>query len=482
MQDIPQDQNNKVEDTIRSCGFDPIKIKGIGTYGIVYQVNDANENIYAFKYCRSNDTYDIDNLAEIDVLSRIYHPHIIHVHKIITPLDCNIDNIALILPLGERTLHDILSDPSSTTDVKLPILFKLASALDFMHKSGILHLDIKASNVILQDIKSNNPKFIDFGIGMLVDDASIGQESPYIHVTFDHRAPEILNGSNIYNAPVDVWAFGIMMLYILSSKEIYISQDLTLSPKDFYTIVVKTFTDKTTISSLLTNVRPKYQALCIDLLSKILVIDPTKRLTARQICNHPVFDEFRTVVTGGIDIPPITTDYSKDHRDIIKLIIHWSMSYHNKDKVKLLFLAIDLFNRVGSFYKDKSPQERITISATCIWMASKLVSSKLVHLDPFIREINIMAPHITSKQIYQAEFEIINHLNGVLNVLHLYNACDNLNDLKISFNNIVLDKDSTLYGRVDVPSWSKILKQLPQTPLSSQPKSVDIETFMNVIK
>src|SRR3989304_6822237 len=154
------DYDEKTMRQIAACGFEPIERKGKGSYGFVYQVGDANGNLYAFKYIIPDPSYNkfgLDSLNEIDILTRVNHPYIIHAASIITSQTCQIDGLAIILPLADRSLYDLIKDPVTTTDMKLPILYKLASALDFLHHNNILHLDIKAPNVVIQGITENTP-------------------------------------------------------------------------------------------------------------------------------------------------------------------------------------------------------------------------------------------------------------------------------------------------------------------------------------
>lgn len=468
MADTAEDYDLKTMQQVAACGYEPIQRKDRGTYGFVYEVGDINGNLFAFKYILPDASYKtigLDSLNEIDILTRVNHPHIIHAPKIVTSHNCEIDGIAVILPLADRTLHDILKDVRATTETKLPILYKLATAVEFLHRSGILHLDIKSTNVVLQDLNANHPYLIDFGLSMVVDNAAVGRYNRSTLVTIDHRAPEILAGGRIYNAAVDVWAFGIMMLYILGGQNIFNGVDFsTITPVAFSGIVAQTFSNQTIIEKLLSNVREKYRAKCIDLISRILSLNPILRPTAKEICDHPLFDEFRQPIDGTLTIPPIYHDYAPDHRDILKLLIHWARDLYAESRVELLFLAVDLYNRMGSYFKNKTDIQRLTLAATCLWMAAKLIHDKFIPLDVYVVALAKMVPNITADNILETEIEIVHTLEGVLNVSQLYRTCTNGDELDLSFQHIVLSKDSTLYARVDLPGWTKIMKEMKPQP------------------
>jgi len=452
------DLDLKTVEQVVACGYEPIQRKGHGAYGFVYEVGDTQGDLFAFKYIVPDKSYRVrglESLNEIDILTRVEHPHVIHAAKIITSHNCHIDGTAIVLPLADRTLYDIIRDPLMTTDDKLPILYKLSAALQFLHESHILHLDIKSTNVVLQ---GTTPYFIDFGLCMVVDDAIYGKYDRSLRVTIDHRPPEILAGGRIYNAAVDVWSFGIMMLYVLSGRGIFNVNFNKISEYGFYEKVVEMFSNKNTIENLLSGVRPKYRDLCIDLISNILQIDPSNRLTSKQICDHPLFNEFRHNINGKLLVPSIPYDYANDQRDIVKLMIFWATNLYKHGRAEILFLAVDLFNRTSSYYKDKDPLYRMTLAATCLWLAAKLTDGPEIALSSYVSELAKQIK-ITDDMILQEEIFIIHILSGVLNVSSIYSCCDNGNELRFSFDEIIMSRDSTLYARVDIEKWPAVMKQ-----------------------
>lgn len=466
----PEDLDLEIVKQVEACGYEAIQRKGRGTYGLVYEVGDAQGDIFAFKYILPNAFYKdfgLDSLNEIDVLTRINHPHIIHASKIVTAHNCEIDGLAIILPLADRTLFDVIKDPRMTTEHKLPIIFKLATALDFLHRAKILHLDIKSTNVVLQDINENIPYFIDFGLCMSVDDIILGKYDNSIRVTMDHRAPEILSGGRIYNGAVDVWAFGIMILYLLSGRNIYNVDFKTINDTKLHNLVINLFSTSTYIEQLLTGVRDEFRSLCVDFLSKILVLDPSKRLTSHEICIHPLFDNFRHIIEGSITVPLIAYDYASDHRDILKLLIHWAQTLYGTSRAELLFLSVDIYNRVSSFYKTRDPIDRMILAATALWVASKLTDVKLIPLNVYVPELTKMVPGINSAKILDTEIEIIHSLSGILYVSDLYRTCENGDQLTLSLQHVILDKDTSLYARTDTAAWLHVMKNMIPNPQMS---------------
>lgn len=461
MADTQIDYDLKTMQQAEACGYEAIQRKGRGTYGFVYEVGDARGDLFAFKYILPDVSYQtlgLDSLNEIDILSRVDHPYIIHAAKIITSHNCEIDGLAVVLPLADRTLFDIIRDPHVTTDDKLPILYRLATALDFLHLNNILHLDIKATNVVLQGITENHPYLIDFGLSMIVDDVVKGKYDNSTRVTIDHRAPEILAGSRVYNAAVDVWAFGIMMLYILSGQGIFNVNFATITPAELNATIINMFADPKIFDGYLVGVRDTYRPLCKDLLSRILQINPAQRLTASQICNHPLFNQFKIPVNGILIEPYIPHDYADDHRDILKILIHWATTIYHDSRAELLFLAVDLFNRTSSFYTKRTPLDRMSLAATCLWVAAKLTDSKMVPLDVYIPSVTAIVKDITASEILKIEIEIIYLLNGILHVSKLYRSCTTAEELRLSLHHVILSRDTNTYAQTDIPAWLEVMK------------------------
>jgi serine/threonine protein kinase len=454
------DLDLKTMQQVAACGYEPIERKGKGTYGFVYEVGDVRGDLFAFKYLVPDKTYQqsgLDSLNEIDVLSRVHHPYIIHAARVITAFNCDIDGLAIILPLAERTLHDIMTDVAMTTERKLPLLYKLATALRFLHASHILHLDIKTTNVVLQ---GDTPYLIDFGLSMIVDNVTVGKYDHNLRVTIDHRAPEIVNGGRIYNAAVDIWAFGIMMMYTLTGRRIYnIDFNTVVTPAQMSAAITDKFTNAQTIPTALAGIRDQYRGPAIDLLSRILQVDPTLRPTAREICDHPLFDDFRQEVNGTLDTPNIAYDYANDHREILKVMLNWARILYPQSRAELLFLAVDLFNRVDSFYKDREVADRDNLAAASLWVAAKLTDAPISPLNVYVTEIVKLAPNVTATSILGNEIAIVHLLSGVLHVSKLYTECTTGDELKFSYNHIIIAKDPTLYARADVPAWIQAMHQ-----------------------
>jgi len=112
------------------------------------------------------------------------------------------------------------------SDIKLAVdlLCPIASGLSHLHKSKIIHRDIRLQNIVIKETRftPRTPVIIDFGL-------SVGPE-PFYSKTKGvlYRAPEVILKEH-YSSQSDVWAFGIVAYYLLTNSFLFGSKKENLS-------------------------------------------------------------------------------------------------------------------------------------------------------------------------------------------------------------------------------------------------------------
>jgi len=187
------------------------------------------------------------------------------------------------------------------------IIFQVLLGLKFMHSGHVIHRDLKPSNIL---INSNNVvKICDFGlargISMKNDKDKDVAFTEYV-VTRWYRAPEVMVNAMHYDYQIDMWAVGCILGELLERQlPLFRGNDYL----DQLKVIVKVIgtpseedmgTINSSARSFIANMGPqkrtdwktrfaKSSPEALDLLDKLLVFNPKKRLTIDEALEHPYF-------------------------------------------------------------------------------------------------------------------------------------------------------------------------------------------------
>ena len=267
--------NSKPEDNYKI-----INKLGKGSFGSVYKVkNKITGEIRAMKIIKNNSINDNDGVAnkkflkEIQVLKELEHPNIIKIFEYY--IDNRYHYIITELLTGGELYEAILKFQKFNEKKAAYIMKQILSALNYLHSKGIVHRDIKPENILVQNenkknknyLDENHIKLIDFGASNFFKENEIltlKVGSPY------YIAPEVLNKS--YNEKCDIWSAGVVLYVMLTGNFPFVGKT---SQKLFESI--KTGKYKNTGKEW-EAISPKAK----DLIKKMLEINTTKRITARE--------------------------------------------------------------------------------------------------------------------------------------------------------------------------------------------------------
>ena len=152
---------------------------------------------------------------EARLAARLNHPHVVAVFDLVT----EDDQQWLVMEYVEGvTLSQLVSrDGALTPDKASPLIGQAADALAAAHAAGIVHRDVKPSNILVTP--QGQVKLSDFGIARAEADASLTQTG-LVTGSPAYLAPEVASGQTATDAS-DVWSLGATLFHALSGRPPY---------------------------------------------------------------------------------------------------------------------------------------------------------------------------------------------------------------------------------------------------------------------
>ena len=253
-------------------------IIGKGGYGKIYLSKNVIDNKkYAIKNISKKKMKEvgIDTSIikrEIDVHIRITHPHII---KLFSYLEDRYNFYLAMEYAPNGNLYNLIQQKKGMEENEAFHYFiQVVSAIHFLHINGYAHRDIKPENILLDE--NNEVKLCDFGWCVNV---SKGERITFCG-TYEYMAPEMIN-DEFYDKGIDIWSLGVLLYEMIHGyspfRANYFLKDSKSAMKEiFMNIKNNNYIIERNIS-----------IECIDLIDKLLTIDPKKRIKINEIFLHP---------------------------------------------------------------------------------------------------------------------------------------------------------------------------------------------------
>ncbi|RWW10033.1 hypothetical protein GW17_00026441 [Ensete ventricosum] len=203
--------------------FAPDGIIGDGSFGFVYKAQLSSGATVAVKRLSADAVHGVREFrAEMDTLGRIRHPNLV---RMLGFCVAGRDRVLIYEYLENGSLDQWLHEPDADGrprrlpwPARVRIIRGVAAGLAFLHdgcRPAVIHRDIKASNVLLDD--GFDARITDFGLARVV-------EAPRTHVstqaagTMGYMAPENREGATAVTPMADVYSFGILMLEVATGR------------------------------------------------------------------------------------------------------------------------------------------------------------------------------------------------------------------------------------------------------------------------
>ncbi|KAG4187490.1 hypothetical protein ERO13_A08G081600v2 [Gossypium hirsutum] len=227
---------------------------------------------------RCNSNLD-DIRREAQTMSLIDHPNVIRAY-------CSfvVDrNLWVVMPFMSEgsCLHLMkIAYPDGLEEPAIGSILKEAlKALDYLHRQGHIHRDVKAGNILLDN--NGTVKLADFGVSACMFDAGDRQRSRNTFVgTPCWMAPEVLQPGSGYNSKADIWSFGITALELAHGHAPF---------SKYPPMKVLLMTIQNAPPGLDYDRDKKFSKSFKEMVAMCLVKDQTKRPTAEKLLKHSFF-------------------------------------------------------------------------------------------------------------------------------------------------------------------------------------------------
>ena len=331
--------------------YKKLNFLGEGSFASVYRVqNKFTDVICAMKVinkafsCTIEDENEI--LNEINILRTMDHPGILKIFEFYSSKQ-NYSIVTELCPGGEL-FQQIIDKGPFTEKYSAYVMYQIFSAVNYCHKMHIVHRDLKPENIlIVAKDREGLPtiKICDFGTSKMFEKGAVQRKlvgsSYYI-------APEVLKKH--YNEKCDVWSCGVIMYILLSARPPF-------GGEDDNEIMERVASGKYDLESPPFN---KLSKSSIDLIKRLLTMDPEQRISAEQALNHPWFKEFKSQeiynrINDSDTIKTLVENLKKYKRTSI--IQETALAYlvHHFPQIKDVVNSCKLFNQI-----DKSGDGKIS--------------------------------------------------------------------------------------------------------------------------
>ncbi|KAI8326418.1 putative osmotic sensitivity map kinase [Martensiomyces pterosporus] len=327
------------EVTTRQVGFSYTDLQpvGMGAFGLVCSARDqlTGQAVAVKKIMRpfSSSVLAKRTYRELKLLKHLRHENIISMSDIFIS---SLEDIYFVTELLGTDLHRLRQSRPLEKQFIQYFLYQILRGLKYVHSAGVIHRDLKPSNIVINE--NCDLKICDFGLARVQDPQMTG----YVSTRY-YRAPEIMLTWQKYDVAVDIWSTGCIFAEMFEGTPLFPGKDhvnqfsiitelLGTPPDD----VIQTIGSENTlrfVQSLphrdpvpfkerFANIEP----LALDLLEKMLVFDPRKRITAAEALAHPYLETYH----DEADEPVAESKFDWSFNDADLPVEEWKVMMYNE--------------------------------------------------------------------------------------------------------------------------------------------------------
>uniref|UniRef100_A0A3B4CPR2 Myosin light chain kinase, smooth muscle n=1 Tax=Pygocentrus nattereri TaxID=42514 RepID=A0A3B4CPR2_PYGNA len=247
---------------------------GSGKFGTVFKlIEKSTKKVWAGKFIKAYSAKEKENVRqEIGIMNDLHHP------KLVQCVDAfeGKSDIVMVLEMisGGELFERIIDEDFELTEREvIKYMLQIVDGVSFIHKKGIVHLDLKPENIMCVNKTGSKIKLIDFGLARRLENAG---SLKVLFGTPEFVAPEVINYEAI-SYPTDMWSIGVICYILVSGLSPFMGDNdnetlanVTSATWDFEDEAFDEISDEAK-----------------DFISNLLKKDKSARLTCEQCFQHP---------------------------------------------------------------------------------------------------------------------------------------------------------------------------------------------------
>lgn len=282
--------------------YQQLALIGKGAFGLVCSAVDTlNDNTkVAIKKISSifkSDIYAKRIYREIYILKLMLHDNVIRLLDIFIPNEnpSEFNDVYLVTDYMEADLNKVMKTQKLTDDHIQLLIYQILRGLKYVHSAHVVHRDLKPSNLAVNS--DCHVKILDFGLSREVDSLMTG----YVATRW-WRAPEIIYNWTHYNEKVDIWSVGCILAEMITGHALFEGKDQIDQLKKILEFtgtpspnLMAKFSEEARKFILnlgrlkkkdFKKVFPGANPLALDLLERMLDLDPDTRISTAEALQH----------------------------------------------------------------------------------------------------------------------------------------------------------------------------------------------------
>lgn len=301
-------------------------VVGSGTYGKVFKaIHVYTKDKVALKKIRmegERDGFPVTAIREIKLLQSLNNVNVVRLQEVMVERnDC-----FMVFEYLSHDLTGLLNHPTFrlTDGHRKHFASQLFEGLDYLHRRGVLHRDIKAANILVSS--TGQLKLADFGLARFF---AKRRQLDYTNrvITIWYRSPELLLGETQYGPAVDIWSAACVLVEIFTRHAIFPGDGGEINQLDKIYAVLGTPTraewpglvdlawfellrpSQRIASSFAQKYADMVSPEAFALLKAMFSFDPARRPSAAEVLRHPYFAEEEPRMEPPVELAGLDGDW-----------------------------------------------------------------------------------------------------------------------------------------------------------------------------